>query len=61
MEYFNQPTDHKLEEDRDFIRRVKENLDSFCSVEEGLRSLLYVEAALFSAKMDGEKTRVENY
>lgn len=61
VEYFNQPTDHKLEEDRDFIRRVKEDLDSFCSVEEGLRSLLYVEAALFSAKMDGEKTRVENY
>lgn len=40
---------------------VKENRTEFCPVEEGLRSLLYVEASLFSAKMDGEKMRVENY
>lgn len=61
VEYFNKPVDHKLEEDRDFVRRVKENLPSFCPVDEGLRSLLYVEASLFSAKMDGQKMRVENY
>lgn len=61
VEYFNEPVDHKLEEDKDFIRRVKENLPSFCPVDEGLRSLLYVEASLFSAKMDGQKMRVEIY
>lgn len=61
VEYFNEPIDHKLEEDRDFIRRVKEDLPSFCPVDEGLRSLLYVEASLHSAKMDGQKMRVEIY
>ena len=61
VEYFNEPADHKFLEDEDFIRMVKENRTEFCPVEEGLRSLLYVEASLFSAKMDGEKMRVENY
>lgn len=61
VEYFNEPVDHKLEEDKDFIYRVKEDLPSFCPVDEGLRSLLYVEASLFSAKMDGQKMRVEIY
>lgn len=61
VEYFHEPVDHKLEEDKDFIRRVKEDLPSFCPVDEGLRSLLYVEASLFSAKMDGQKMRVEVY
>ena len=61
VEYFNVPIDHKLEEDKDFIHRVKEGLPSFCPVDEGLRSLLFVEASLFSAKMDGQKMRVENY
>lgn len=61
IEYFHRPTDHKLEEDKDFIRRVREDLPSFCPVDEGLRSLLFVEASLFSAKMDGKKMRVEIY
>ena len=61
VEHFCEIIDHKLEEDKDFIHRVKENLPSFCPVDEGLRSLLYVEASLFSAKMDGQKTRVEIY
>lgn len=61
VEYYNNPIDHKFAEDEDFIRTVKENLPCFCSIEEGLRSLLYVEAALNSAKLDGEKLRIENY
>lgn len=61
IEYFNEPVDHKFVEDQDFIRRVRDDLPDFCPVEEGLRSLLFVEASLFSAKMDGQKMRVEIY
>lgn len=60
VEYFHDPANHKYLEDVDFIRTVKEDLPCFCPIEEGLRSLLYVEAALHSAKLDGEKIRVEN-
>lgn len=61
IEYFHEPVDHKFVEDQDFIRRVREGLPDFCPVDEGLRSLLFVEASLFSAKMDGEKMQVEIY
>ncbi len=60
VEVFHESVDHKFVEDQAFIRIVKENLPCFCPIEEGLRSLLYVEAALHSAKMDGEKVRVDN-
>ena len=50
MEYFNEPADRKFLEDEDFIRMVKENRTEFCPVEEGLRSLLYVEASCSQLK-----------
>lgn len=61
VEYFREETDHKLLENYDFIDIVKNNKPAACPIEEGLRSLYYVEASLFSAKMNGKKTRVMNY
>lgn len=61
VEYFKQEVDQKLLEDRDFIDLVRTGKPSACPVDEGLRSLYYVEAALSSAKLDGEKMTVMNY
>jgi len=61
VEYFKEEVDHKLLEDRDFINIVKTGSPSVCPIDEGLRSLYYVEASLFSAKLDGKKMSVMNY
>lgn len=61
VEHFKQEADQKLLEDRDFIELVRDGGPSACSIDEGLRSLYYVEAALSSAKLDGTRTEVMNY
>lgn len=60
-ECFHEPVDHKYAEDAAFMDIIRANNACMCPIEEGLRSLCYVEAALFSAKMDGKKLQVKNY
>ena len=60
-EYFSQQVDPKLEEVSEFLEIVREDKPSICPVDEGLRSLMYVEASQRSSKMDGQKMMVENY
>lgn len=60
IELFHQPTDQKLLEDLDFIDVIRNGKPCPCPIEEGLRSLYYVEAVVTSAKLDGKKVLVRN-
>jgi predicted dehydrogenase len=60
-ERFNEPADPKFEEMAEFLQIIRDDRPCICPVDEGLRSLMYVEAAVFSAGMDGEKMTVKNY
>jgi len=60
VESFNEPSNQMLLEDIDFIDIVRNDRVCVCPVEEGLRSLYYVEAVVTSAKLDGKKILVSN-
>lgn len=59
-EHFYKPTDPKFDEVECFIKLIREGGRSPCPIEEGLRSLYFVEAVVESATMDGQKTPVKH-
>lgn len=51
-------TDMKFDEDRDFVKAVRNNKKTNCSIDEGFHSLCYVESVVKSAKIGGCKVEV---